>query len=204
MFMKQPMIVVILFLTAMLFVLHCGEDDNGNDPQGGHPDASDTGSENVDAGVGATDTGSEVADTGTGIGITDAGAGATDTGTEDPVQGDMLVGRVAIPESFVGTPVIFSVLYFASETMAGMPDGFGATSADLSTVIPGGTLEFSATQANLTGSYHLAVTLYCQGGGNGMFPVAGVDWVGAAEGALTLGPGTGTIDVGQIELIPAK
>ena len=62
----------------------------------------------------------------------------------------------------------------------------------------------SATQAGLTGDYYVAVTLYCEGGGDGRFPVPGVDWVGAADEGITLGPGTDTIDVGEIELIPAE
>ncbi len=117
---------------------------------------------------------------------------------------DIVIGTVAVPESFNGTPVLFSVLYFASSEMTGIPDGFAETSFDQEEIASGDTFPFSATQAGLTGDYYVAVTLYCEGGGNGRFPKPGVDWIGAASDGISLGPGTGTIDVGEIDLIPAE
>jgi len=176
---KQPMVLWAISITA-LFALGCSEDESNDDDKGNGD--RDTQTANPD-------------DTGTG----DSDTGDSDTG--DPPEGDdIVVGTLSIPEEFEGTPVIFSVLYFESDSMSGMPDGFGETTFDMDAVEPGASVEFTSSQADLTGEYSLAVVLYCEGGGNGMFPVAGVDWVGGSSETVTLGPGTGTVDVGELEL----
>ncbi len=182
---KQRMVLAAIAVAAALFALHCKEDDN---------DDSDENNSGKAPRTGETDTGDP--DTG------DPDTGNPDTG--EPDEADQVIGTLSVPETFDGTPVMFAVLFFESDSMAGMPDGFGETTIDLDAIEPGAAVAFTASQAGLTGAYSLAVTLYCVGGGNGSFPEAGVDWLGGASDPVTLGPGTGTIDVGEVPIFLAE
>jgi hypothetical protein len=116
---------------------------------------------------------------------------------------DVVVATVAVPPEFQGVPVLFGVSFFRSSPPTGMPDAFGDR-IDRPAVVAGQDFPFSTTQAGLVGQYYITTVVYCEGGGNGRDPVAGIDWVAMAMQPLTLGPGTGKVDAGRIELIPQK
>jgi hypothetical protein len=86
--------------------------------------------------------------------------------------------------------------------MNGMPAAIGDTINDPE-IVAGETYTFTTGQVGLEGTYYLAVTLYCEGGGAGQVPKAGVDWVAGNGSPLVLGPGTGTVDAGQMTLFLA-
>jgi len=123
----------------------------------------------------------------------------TEPGTDDKV-----VATVTVPFNFACTPeLIVSVFFTSFPPQPGtMPAAIG-NSYPAPQIGPGIPYELTTTQAGLQGEYFLAVTVYCPGGGGGMLPVSGVDWVGGAMFPLTLGPGTGTVDAGRIRLILA-
>ena len=118
----------------------------------------------------------------------------------DTGGGDMVTGTLQVPDSFDGTPTIFATMYLDDLDTTAMPKAFGDV-INHPEITAGSSFEFTTTQAGLEGEYYLTVVVYCEGGGNGMFPKSGVDWVGAA-GPLTLGPGTGDVDAGEMMLIP--
>jgi hypothetical protein len=127
---------------------------------------------------------------------------STDSETEDSetTVAATILAELLIPEDFTGVPVMLSVMFFESENTEGMPAAFGDT-INSPEIDAGGTYPFSTSQAGLEGDYVMTVVLYCDGGGNGAFPVSGIDWVGQAVETLTLGPGTGEVDAGQMGLI---
>ena len=120
--------------------------------------------------------------------------------SEDTATEDLLSLVLQIPENFDGDPVLLTVNYFDNPNLEGLPSGFGEklTSPEIE---PGGILELIASQAQLEGAFYMSITLYCEGGGNGMGPVQGIDWVSATPIPITLGPGTGMVDVGDVPLV---
>ena len=122
------------------------------------------------------------------------GGDATDEGGEDTIKGTLV-----IPAEFDCAPVTFSSMFFDQPEGGTMPKAFGS-SIDAPALEADGTYEFISTQAGLDGDYYMMVVVYCEGGGEGGVPVAGVDWVGASD-KLVLGPGTGEVDAGDIQLI---
>jgi hypothetical protein len=166
-------VIVFLNMVACLGALGCNDDGDNDGSNGtGGPENQET---DADAGKDSED------DTGTGEGE------------------DIVTGTVKIPEAFDGDASMLGTMFFADLTSGGMPDGIGDTLTDLEAE-PGGTIDFTTSQNGLEGEYYLAVVLYCEGGGGGQFPVAGVDWIGGTAEPLTLGPGTGTVDAGEIEI----
>jgi hypothetical protein len=97
--------------------------------------------------------------------------------------------------------MFLGVSYFASIPPVGIPVAFGDRVQN-PVIVPGQECPTTTSQASLSGQYYITFVIYCQGGGNGLDPVSGVDWVGMDEQALTLGPGTGTVDAGKIIMIP--
>ena len=84
-----------------------------------------------------------------------------------------------------------------------MPDAFGAVISNPE-VIPGEPIVYTTSQKGLDGTYYFSLVLYCEGGGAGQFPVPGTDWLAGSETLFTLGPGTGTIDAGEMTLFLAS
>jgi hypothetical protein len=112
---------------------------------------------------------------------------------------DAIVSTISVPPEFNGQPVLLTVNFFNSIPPTGMPVAYGDR-YEAPAIVAGQDFPITTTQAGLQGSYYLTVVLYCQGGGNGRDPVVGVDWVGTASPALTLGPGTGTVNAGPVGL----
>ena len=129
----------------------------------------------------------------------EVGTPAIDGAKTDSAGKDDIVGTIAVPPEFNGQPVLLTVNFFTSIPPTGAPVAYGDRYEDPA-IVAGQGFPFATTQAGLQGSYYLTVVLYCKGGGNGRDPVVGVDWVGTATQALTLGPGSGTMDAGQIGL----
>jgi len=121
----------------------------------------------------------------------------TEPGTDDKV-----VATVTVPSNFTCTPELISAVFFTTfpPEPGTMPAGIG-NSYPAPQIGPGTPYELITSQAGLQGEFYLAVTVYCEGGGGGMLPVSGVDWVGGRMSPLTLGPGTGTVDAGTIRLM---
>ena len=171
--------------------------------------SNDSGSENNEdqVPVNGTDT-AGINDTGTGAadsaGTDTGGGGVDDEGVENEPDNtkDVITAEIVVPSEFNCQPVLLSTMFFSIDSEGGMPDAFGDSFANPE-VVAGEVFAITTTQAGLEGDYYLAIVLYCEGGGNGQFPVTGVDWQGEIETAVTLGPGTGTIDVGEIPLFLA-
>ena len=113
---------------------------------------------------------------------------------------DVVTLQLQIPAAFDSTPVLLAVNFFDNAQLSGMPSGFGEQMSNPQ-VTPGEVLTISSSQGNLTGEYYMSVIMYCDGGGNGRGPVAGVDWVGSEIVPVTLGPGTQTVDAGEMTLM---
>ena len=117
-------------------------------------------------------------------------------------EDDKVVVTVTVPPEFACTPEIISSVYFTSfpPEIGMMPSAIG--DAYLNPQLgPDTPFVFTTTQGRLEGEYYLSIVVFCEGGGGGFIPVSGVDWVGGTMSPLTLGPGTGTIDGGTVELI---
>jgi hypothetical protein len=112
---------------------------------------------------------------------------------------DMVVASVQIPTDFNCNPVSLSTLFYGSTTMSGLPSALG-NSLSTSEMTAGQPFEIETTQAGLEGPFHLAVVIYCEGGGDGLLPVPNVDWLGIAPSPVTLGPDTGAVDAGDIPI----
>ena len=119
---------------------------------------------------------------------------------KDTETADLVTVAIQIPEDFDGEPELLAVSFFDNEEMSGVPAGFGEKTTDLD-IESGSVLELTSSQAGLEGNYYMTIVLYCDGGGNGMGPVAGVDWVGTEIVSVTLGPGTGIVDAGEMSLV---
>jgi hypothetical protein len=184
---RESGFVVCLSMVACLGALQCDESEDKEVNDGtGEPEDRETDSD--------TGMGTETEETGTG----------TETGETGTGEGeDIVIGTIAIPEAFDGDAVMLGTMFYADLLAGGMPDAIGDSLTDLE-IVPGGTLPFTTSQAGLEGAYYLAVVLYCAGGGGGQFPVPGVDWIGGTAVPLTLGPGTGTVNAGDIGLFLAE
>ena len=185
----------VLGCWVALIPLACSDDAESDNENKDTPRGTDT------TVIRDTDTGTALAestDTDMGSdGVDEAGAeNASDTAK------DVITARMMVPPEFDGVPGLLGTMFFAADSEGGMPDAFGDSFTNPE-VVAGEAYPFTTTQAGLEGDYYLAIVLYCEGGGNGQFPVAGVDWLGETETAITLGPGTGTIDVGEIPLFLA-
>jgi hypothetical protein len=133
-----------------------------------------------------------------GVPLVDSGPGPADT-VAIPAT-DLVTASLLVPQDFTGVPSFLRVSFYQSIPPVGMPVAFGDRIANPA-LVPGQEFPLSTTQAGLTGPYYMTVVIYCQGGGNGLDPVAGVDWVGMSEVPLSFGPGTGKLDAGQIVVI---
>lgn len=126
-------------------------------------------------------------------------------GTDDTtsVATDVITGSILLPDTFTATPVTIGITFFDSPQLVGIPVGFGDSIANPQ-IVPGQPFAITSSQSGLQGDYYMAVVVYCEGGGNGLGPVAGVDWWGKIVTAITMGPGTGSVNVGQIEMIVSE
>jgi len=143
-------------------------------------------------------------------GLTDPDAGATDADTStggDPDTAtasdtgpgpDLVTATVVVPSGFDETPVRLEVLFFHELPPDGPPAGEGASFFDPA-IGPGLPFDVVSYQAGLVGTHFLAVVLYVEGGGIDQ-PAPGIDWIGDAPFPILLGPGTGIVDAGTIEL----
>ena len=129
-----------------------------------------------------------------------------DTGDDtDAKAADIINIKLNVPSDFDGSPEILAAMFFTSSAMDGMPSAFGQSISGPE-IVAGEAFEFNIPQTDLSGNalngtYYMALTLYCEGGGGGQFPVEGVDWVAGNGEGLTLGPGTGTVDAGEMTLM---
>ena len=122
----------------------------------------------------------------------------TDLSTDDKV-----VVTVTVPPEFDCTAEVISSVYFTSfpPQLGMMPSGIGDSYLN-PRIGPETPYELITKQAGLEGEYYLSVVVFCPGGG-GLLPTSGIDWVGGTPFPVMLGPGTGTVDAGTIELILA-
>ena len=182
---RELVFILCLNMVACLVAVGCNDSDDNDENDGtGGPGDKET-------------------DTGTGEGEDDTGTGEKEDDTGTGEGEDVVIGTIAIPESFDGDAVMLGTMFFDDPSAAGMPDALGDVLTDLE-IEPGGTIAFTTSQTGLEGEYYLAVVLYCAGGGGGQFPVAGVDWIGAAAEPLSLGPGTGAVNAGEIEIFRSE
>jgi hypothetical protein len=121
----------------------------------------------------------------------------TDTGTG--TAGDALDGFVTVPPGFDDEPVRLAVDFFHELPPSGLPDVAGGSFWDPA-IGPGQPFQLYLNQpAQLWGEYWVAVALFVEGGGTDV-PVPGVDWTGHSSVKHAFGPGTGLVQVGQINL----
>ena len=136
---------------------------------------------------------------------TDSGT-ATDTEDDSGSEvADTIIVKLNVPADFDGNPELLAAMFFTSSAMEGMPNAFGQAVSGPG-IVAGQPFEFEIPQTDLSGNtlagtYYLALTLYCEGGGGGQFPVEGVDWVAGNGEGLVLGPGTGAVDGGEMTLM---
>ncbi|MBN2718212.1 MAG: hypothetical protein JXX14_20375 [Deltaproteobacteria bacterium] len=167
--------ITVLTVAAVTFCLSCNDSSDDDADKTAHPtDSSDSAS--------STDT-----------------TTATDTST----TADTLQMSLIIPDTFDCVALSIAVNFFDNEALAGMPTAFGAR-MDKPEILSDESFFVTSEQAGLQGDYYIAVVVYCEGGGNGLNPVAGVDWVGKIMTPVSLGPGTGTIQCGDVVMVIAQ
>jgi len=126
----------------------------------------------------------------------------SDSDSETDAPPDVVRAEVVVPMWFIDTPARLTTSFFSPENMPpdGPPDGVGASyEAPDITKPPEPPYELWTPQPPLEGPYYLVVTLFVVGGGTDM-PVPGIDWVGESTVPIPIGPGTGTVAAGPIEL----
>jgi hypothetical protein len=129
-----------------------------------------------------------------------AGCGDDDDDNDDTGEsGDTVVATITVPAGFSATPESIIATFFISSPPAGMPDEIG-DSHDTPAIGDGTPYQLVTSQAGLEGDYYLSVAMYVEGGGGGAMPVSGVDYVGAFDVPVTLGPGTGEVNAGELML----
>ncbi len=171
---KRLLVLLLIQLAWVGFA--CGDDDSGDSGDSSDIDSdSDT----------DTDTDSD----------TD-----NDTDTDTGPEPDQIVATLVLPDEFSEEIVSLSGFYYSIYPATGMPAGivFNEASPDFG---PGNPYEMRVDQIpDESGEYYFVAMLYLTGGGNGGCPVNAVDWIGQPKEMFTFGPGTGTIDLGTIEL----
>jgi hypothetical protein len=131
---------------------------------------------------------------------TDADAD-TETDTDPPP--DIVRAEIMAPDWFDALPIRITSSFYTEEHMPpdGPPDGVGASydSPDIALAPDPPYVLWTMQPPFLDGQYYLVVTLFVEGGGDDV-PVPGVDWVGESDTLLMIGPGTGTVEAGPIDL----
>ena len=170
---RKTVMMSVLMLAMGTLAPACGDDSDDDDPNDNNKDTE-------------SDTGEDA----------DGGDGGEDIDTSE----DVISITLNVPEAFDGTPEILGTVFFENAEMTGMPSAMGdfINNPD---IVAGEPFEFTTSQTGLDGEYYVAVTLYCEGGGGGQYPVGGVDWIAGNGQAVTLGPGTGTVDAGEMTLM---
>ncbi|MBW2278144.1 MAG: hypothetical protein JRF63_11665 [Deltaproteobacteria bacterium] len=123
----------------------------------------------------------------------------TDTDTDSDPGPDIVTATITVPTEFEAVPDQLVAYFHQWYPPAGDP---AATAGNFTApeIGPGTPFALEIDHAGLTGAYYLWVVLYIDGGGAGVSPVQGVDWIGGSSTPLTLGPGEGTNDLGTIQL----
>jgi protoheme ferro-lyase len=122
-----------------------------------------------------------------------------------------LVARISLPADFSGTPTKLLVTLASSLPVLGPPaavlaeisnaDSDGDGIGDVERILNGSKdLTLAIEDVGLTGSYHVVVALYMEGGG-AFQPVPGIDYL-AASGRMGLGQGQAKVEL-ELELVPA-
>jgi hypothetical protein len=122
-----------------------------------------------------------------------------------------LVARISLPADFSGTPTKLLVTLASSLPVLGPPaavlaeisnaDSDGDGIGDVERILNGSKdLTLAIEDVGLTGSYHVVVALYMEGGG-AFQPVPGIDYL-AASGKMGLGQGQAKVEL-ELELVPA-
>lgn len=136
---------------------------------------------------------------------TDTDTDSDTDGGPDPDGGDTetfpdtIKAVVHVPSSFDAAPVKIQFDFFDAVPPDGPPDvhGPGFQSPDIGPDTPYEL--FWGQPPQLSGDFHLVVVLFVEGGGID-FPEPGIDYVGYSAAAFTFGPGTGVVDVGDVDL----
>ena len=139
---------------------------------------------------------------------TDAGAdsgGDTDTDTDTDTDADtdpgpdVVTATITVPSDFDAAPEQLIASFHQTYPPSGDPEATAGSfmSPDIGPDTP---YELEVDHAGLSGAYYLFLVLFVEGGGGGGSPMQGVDWIGGSPMALTLGPGEGTNDLGEIQL----
>ncbi len=124
---------------------------------------------------------------------------------------ESLVATISLPDDFSGTPSKLLVTLASSLPVLGPPaavlveisnaDSDGDGIGDVERILNSSRdLTLAIEDVGLTGSYHVVVALYMEGGGT-FQPVPGIDYM-AASGKMDLGQGQAKIDL-ELELVPA-
>lgn len=136
-------------------------------------------------------------------GDSDADSDSDSDADTDP-QADSVEALILVPQWFEAVPARITAGFYEDGPFDGPPDFAGASYEDPDISTPGDQeppYKLVTAQPPLAGEghYYLVVTLFVEGGGDDV-PVPGVDWVGATPTPLTLGPGTHTVDAGDVLL----
>jgi hypothetical protein len=129
---------------------------------------------------------------------TDADADS-DADTDTETIPDSVQALVVVPPAFDATPAKIQFDFFVNVPPLGPPDvhGPGIEEPDIDVGTP--YQLFIGQPPPLVGEFHLVVVLFVEGGGIDA-PQPGTDYVGFSPIPDTFGPGTGIVDVGQINL----
>ncbi len=186
--MKNPGICVTLAIAITVLGFACGETAQEDLNEGNNQ-------QNLNEGNNEEETDSKKTDEG------DSEQGTSTNDTENTDSGDTVSATIKVPADFSCVPERLNTVYYTSPTVVGVPSGMGDTisSPDLNA---GQEFALETTQAGLEGTYYLAVVVYCEGGGaaDRTFPTSDVDWLGISQNPAALGPGTGNVNAGEIEV----
>jgi len=123
---------------------------------------------------------------------------------------ESLVATISLPDNFSGTPSKLLVTLASSLPVLGPPaavlveisnaDSDGDGIGDVERILNSSRdLTLAIADVGLTGSYHVVVALYMEGGGT-FQPVPGIDYLAASE-KIDLGQGQATVNL-ELELVP--
>jgi protoheme ferro-lyase len=124
---------------------------------------------------------------------------------------ESMVATISLPDGYSGTPAKLLVTLASNLPVMGPPaavlveisnaDSDGDGLGDVERILNSSRdLTLAIADVGLSGSYHVVVALYMEGGGT-FQPVPGVDYM-AASGKIELGQGQAKVDL-ELELVPA-
>lgn len=126
----------------------------------------------------------------------------TDVDSDTDALPDLLKAQIMVENDFPDNPVCLTTAFFDTPWPEGVPDDVGAMIPNPPIKKPedgGPPFELTIPQPTLEGPYFLFVTVLFHDNCLAE-PIGNLDWAGVSDNPVQIGPGTGTVNAGPIDL----